>query len=156
MKRREFITLLGSAAAAWPLAARAHQPAMPVIGFLDTRSPEAMTDRLRAWRQGLQDTGHVEGETVRSSTGGQRDGHFDRLPGLAADLVRRQVTVIATGGGIAPAQPRLPPRPSRSSSRSPRTRLASVSSRALPDPAATSQALISSQPRWPPSDVNLI
>jgi putative ABC transport system substrate-binding protein len=76
---------------------------MPVIGFLDTRSAEAMTDRLRAWRQGLQDTGHVEGETV-SIVYRWADGHFDRLPDLAADLVRRQVTVIATGGGIAPAR----------------------------------------------------
>jgi hypothetical protein len=63
MRRREFITLLGGAASAWPLAAPAQQ-AMPVVGFLDTRSSEAMTDRLRAWRQGLQDTEHVEGETV--------------------------------------------------------------------------------------------
>jgi putative tryptophan/tyrosine transport system substrate-binding protein len=102
IQRREFITLLGGAAAGWPIAARA-QATMPVIGFLDTRSPEAMVDRLRAWRQGLQDTGHVEGENV-SIVYRWADGHFDRLQDLAADLVRRQVTVIATGGGIAPAQ----------------------------------------------------
>jgi len=101
VRRREFITLVGGAAA-WPLAARAQQGAMPVIGLLDPRSPEALADRLRGFRQGLKEIGFAEGENVAVEYR-WAENRLDRLPTLMADLVRRRVDVIAAPGGNAAA-----------------------------------------------------
>jgi len=99
MRRREFLGVMGGAAVAWPVVASAQQPAMPTIGFLDSRSPETLTDRLRVFRQSLKDNGYLEGDNV-TIVYRWAENHLDLVPELAADLIRRQVAVVIASGGL--------------------------------------------------------
>src|SRR5258708_723512 len=103
MRRRSSLALLGSAAIAWPLLARGQQPALPVVGFLHSGSPDTSPRYVAGFRKGLSEAGYVEGRNV-AITFHWAEGRYDRLPALVADLVGRQVTVIFTAGGSEPAR----------------------------------------------------
>ena len=114
--RREFTTLLGgAAAAAWPVAARAQHPAMPVIGYLSPASFTMLSERLRGLHQGLKEAGYIVGENVTIEYRWS-EGQYDRLPAMAAELVRKQVSVIVAGANAATSRPKRRPRRFRSSS----------------------------------------
>jgi UDP-N-acetyl-D-mannosaminuronic acid transferase (WecB/TagA/CpsF family) len=141
VRRRDFISLVSSVAA-WPLAARAQQPAMPVIGYLSGATFEMMRDYVAAFHRGLADEGFAEGRNVGIEYR-WTEGHNDRLPALAADLVRRQVAVIVVGAAHQVRWlPRQRLRQSRSYFMSVPTQSELVASRASRTPAATSLGLL--------------
>jgi putative tryptophan/tyrosine transport system substrate-binding protein len=101
MTRREFITLIGGATVAWPIGARGQPPSMPMVGFLNVGFADRSAHQVAAFRQGLKETGYIEGRNITVEFR-WADGRYDRLPTLAADLIRREAAVILTGGGEAP------------------------------------------------------
>jgi len=145
MKRRELMLLLGGAMTAAP-ALRAQQKAMPVIGYLGNSSPGPAAPSMAVFRQGLSESGYVEGQNLAIEYR-WAEGRYDRLPALAADLVGRKVDVIVAAGPPWQARRKVRPRQSRSSSSSAPTRWSWVSSPVSPDRAATSRA----SPLWRPS-----
>jgi hypothetical protein len=148
MRRREFIAFVGSTAVAWPLPARAEQSTVPLIGFLNTASPQPFANYVAGFRAGLKETGYVDGRNVAIEFR-WAEGHYDRLPEMAADLVRRKVVVLAaTEAHRASRQLRRPLRPFQLSLQSAPTRSSSASSVASVGPAAILSALICSSPRW--------
>jgi putative tryptophan/tyrosine transport system substrate-binding protein len=104
MRRREFIAFVGSTAVAWPPMARAQQPAMPVVGFINAGTADASTRRVAAFRKGLSEAGYAEGQNVMVEYR-WLEGHYERLPAVVADLVQRRVAVIATPGGLVATRP---------------------------------------------------
>ena len=151
MRRREFVSLFGGAAAVWPIAARAQQSVVPVVGLITGFSADAAARYVAAFRKGLNQTGHVEGQDVTVEYH-WLEGHYDRLPALMADLVHRQVAVSPRRPApSARSLPKLQQRPSRSSSVSPQTRSRLVLSPTSPGPVATRLASIFSTRNWRPS-----